>query len=49
MHTSPSIDLKIHYANLETHERFKRMIFNSTIRNKQIFGVISFIKLQNDA
>ena len=32
---------------IQTHKRFKIMLFIRTKHNMQIFGVISFIKLQN--
>ena len=34
---------------LETHQRFKIMLFVRTKHNMQIFRIIPFIKLQNDA
>ena len=34
--------------NIQTHKRLKRTLFIRTKHNMQIFGVIPFIKLQND-
>ena len=36
------------WKKIRTHKRFKTMVFIRTKRNKYIFGVIHFIKLQND-
>ena len=33
---------------IQTHERFKGMLFIRTKHNMPIFGVTHFIKLQND-
>ena len=33
---------------IQTHKRSKRTLFIRTRQNQQIFGVISFVQLQND-
>ena len=33
---------------IQTYKRFKRMLFIRTKHNMPIFGVIPFIKLEND-
>ena len=40
--------LKNKEYKIQTHKRFKRMLFIRTKHNLQIFGVIHFIKLQNN-
>ena len=35
-------------AGIQTHKRFKRTLFIRTKHSMQIFGLIPFIKLQND-
>ena len=34
---------------IQAHERFKRTLFIRTRQNQQIFGLVPFIKLQNDS
>ena len=36
------------WFKIKTHKRFKRTLFIMTKHNQQIFGLIPFIKLQND-
>ena len=36
-------------TKIQTHKKFKGTLFIRTKHNKRIFGVIPFIKLQNDA
>ena len=38
----------IDYLLIQIHKRFKRTPFIRTRQNQQMFGVISFVKLQND-
>jgi len=33
---------------IQTYKRFKRTLFIRTRQNQQMFGVIPFVKLQND-
>ena len=37
-----------YYRPIQTHRRFKRMLFIRTKHNMQIFSIIPFIKPQND-
>ena len=43
----PSITLHSSHK-VQTHKMFKRTLFIRTKHNMQMFGVIAFIKLQND-
>ena len=40
---------KIYLSKIQIHKRFKRTLFIRTKEDMQIFGVIAFIKLQNDS
>ena len=40
--------IKLQNDKIQTHKRFKMMLFIRTKHNMWILGVIPFIKLQND-
>ena len=46
-HTQTGMDVPV-FDTIQTHTGFKRTLFIRTKHNLYIFGVIPFIKLQND-
>ena len=38
----------VYVSQIQTYERFERTLFIRPRQNQQIFGVIPFVKLQND-
>ena len=37
------------WKKIQTHKRFKRTLFPGTRQSQPIFGIIPFVKLQNDS
>ena len=43
-----NIHLALYAYEIQTHKRFKGTLFIMTKHNMQMFGVMTFVKLQND-